>query len=142
MAALHRERYTVRSDGTQLPQTSRPELIAEMLGLLDVLEGNHVLEAGTGSGYSTALLSKLVGDHGSVVSLDIDEEMVDRAARLLREDGLENVRVLLGDGRAGYPPGAPYDRLVAWASSQAGVPPSWLEQVVADGLIVAPFPDR
>jgi protein-L-isoaspartate(D-aspartate) O-methyltransferase len=99
----------LRADGTQIPQSSRPELIAEMLRLLDVAEGSRIPEIGTGSGYSTALLCNLVGDHGSVTSLDIEEEMVTRARALLSGDGLDNVEVLVGDGRKGYPPRAPYD---------------------------------
>lgn len=60
-AAVNRNRYVLLADGTQIPQTSRPELIAEMLRLLDVAEGSRILEIGTGSGYSTALLCNLVG---------------------------------------------------------------------------------
>lgn len=67
--------------------------------------------------------------------------MAGRAAALLRQDGFENVEVLLGDGRAGYPPGAPYDRLVAWASVE-NLPSEWVEQVAPGGLIVTPTRDR
>jgi protein-L-isoaspartate(D-aspartate) O-methyltransferase len=61
--------------GSQLPQTSAPEVITRMLQLLDVWPGYHVLELGTGSGYSTALLAELVGPHGSIVSIDVDPQM-------------------------------------------------------------------
>jgi predicted methyltransferase len=66
-----RDRYVRTPDGRQLPQTSKPELIARMLQLLDVQLGHRVLEIGTGSGYSTALLAYLVGPGGQVISLDI-----------------------------------------------------------------------
>lgn len=59
-----------------------------MLRLLDVQPDHRVLEVGTGSGYSTALLAHLVGAGGQVISLDIDPEMVTRAGRLLTLDGL------------------------------------------------------
>jgi protein-L-isoaspartate(D-aspartate) O-methyltransferase len=67
-----------------------------MLRLLDVQPGHRVLEVGTGSGYSTALLAHL--------------------------DGRTNVTVLHADGRLGHPPGAPYDRLVAWAQAPQAIP--------------------
>lgn len=56
-----RDRYQRTTDGRQLPQTSKPELIATMLRLLDVQPDQRVLEVDTGSGYSTALLAHLVG---------------------------------------------------------------------------------
>jgi protein-L-isoaspartate(D-aspartate) O-methyltransferase len=143
MASVDRRRYMLRPDGTQVPQTSRPELIGDMLRLLNVSEGSRVLEVGTGSGYSTALLCKLVGDAGRGISLEVDEEMVERAAALLREDRFNNVKVLLGDGRLGYPDDAPYARLVAWASAEGEAPPGpWLEQVAVGGVIVVPLQDR
>jgi protein-L-isoaspartate(D-aspartate) O-methyltransferase len=100
-----------------------------------------VLEIGTGSGYSTALLCTLVGEEGSVISLDIDQEMVERASALLRQDGFINAQVLCADGRFGYPAGAPYERLVAWAAAENRIPAAWREQVIAGGLIVAPRQD-
>jgi protein-L-isoaspartate(D-aspartate) O-methyltransferase len=131
----------LRADGTQVPQTTRPELIGEMLRLLDVPEGCRVLEVGTGSGYSTALLCELVGARGTVISLDIDAEMVERARPLLRQGGYVNVEILLADGRLGLAAGAPYERLVAWAATDGNVPAPWVRQVVAGGVIVTPTTD-
>ena len=136
--AVRRERYMLHEDGTQVPQSSAPQVVLRMLRLLDVVAGDTVLEVGTGSGYSTALLAHLTGPAGRVVSLDIDHEMVERAARLLRRDGMRNVTVRRADGRGGYPAGGPYDRLIAWASSNQTVPEAWREQVREGGLIVAP----
>ena len=126
--------------GTQLPQTTRPELVEELLELLEVREGDRVLEIGTGSGYSTALLCDLVGSEGSVVSLDVDGELVARSASMFRDDALTQAEVLVADGVDGYPRGAPYDRIVAWAASVAP-PVSWREQIAPDGVIVAPHLD-
>jgi SAM-dependent methyltransferase len=63
---------------------SKPELIATMLRLLDVQPDQRVLEIGTGSGYSTALLAVLVGAGGQVISLDIDPDMLTRTQRAAR----------------------------------------------------------
>jgi protein-L-isoaspartate(D-aspartate) O-methyltransferase len=134
-----RDRYLCTADGRQLPQTSKSELIATMLRLLDVQPDHRVLEVGTGSGYSTALLAHLVGAGGQVISLDIDPEMVTRAGRLLALDGHTNVTVWRADGRRGHPPGAPYDRLVAWAQAPHAIPAAWTEQVHPGGIIVAPL---
>jgi protein-L-isoaspartate(D-aspartate) O-methyltransferase len=132
----------LQPDGTQVPQTSRPELIREMLRLLDVPKASCVLEVGTGSGYSTALLCMLVGDEGSVISLDVDEEMVGRGSALLSQDGFASVEVLRRDGRLGHAAGAPYERLVAWAAADDDMPAVWLEQVSPGGVIVAPLRER
>lgn len=74
-----------------------------------------------------------------MISVDIDPDVVTRALDLLRGDGRANVTVVVGDGRLGHPAGAPYDRLVAWASAGEGIPESWLDQLRPDGIIVAPL---
>jgi len=66
--------------GNQIPQTSAPEVIARLLELLDVQPGNRVLEIGTGSGYSSALLAELTGTKDNVFSIDVDPTMTERAA--------------------------------------------------------------
>lgn len=138
MVNVPRDFYVLQGDGSQLPQTSSPQIIARMLRMLDVAPGSRVLEVGTGSGYSTALLSRLVGPAGHVVSLDIDAEIVERASALLRSDGRANVDAVVGDGRRGHAAGAPYDRLIAWAAARQ-VPEDWLQQMTPGGIVVAPI---
>ena len=138
LAAVPEMRYVLGPDGRPLPQTSNPALIAAVLRLLDVAPGSRVLEIGTGSGYSTALLSRLVGPSGSVVSLDVDPGLTLRARRLLSEQGVSNAAVVAADGRGGHPPAAPFDRIVAWATASM-LPQAWVGQVTASGLIVAPM---
>jgi protein-L-isoaspartate(D-aspartate) O-methyltransferase len=130
--------YMFTADGSQLPQTSRPDVVHRMLDLLDPAPGMRVLEIGTGSGYSTALLSRLVGPAGHVRSVDVDPDLVTRADSLLRADGAHNVIVVHADGRRYLAADQPFDRLIAWGSS-AEVPATWIEQVRQDGLIVAPL---
>jgi protein-L-isoaspartate(D-aspartate) O-methyltransferase len=138
MAAVDAQQYMLEPDGAQLPQTTRPQLIARVLRMLEALPGQRVLEVGTGSGYSTALLSHIVGDEGDIVSLDVDPAMTSRAERLLSGARRSNVQVLYADGQFGHAAGAPYDRLAAWAAAKA-IPPLWVEQVRPGGIIVAPL---
>ena len=129
--------YVLQPDGHPLPQTSNPAIIAAMLRLLDVAPGSRVLEIGTGSGYSTALLSHLVGTPGGVISLEVDSDVAERARLLLAEQSVSNATVAVANGQNGYPPAAPFDRIVAWASA-GGLPQAWVSQVKVGGLVVAP----
>src|SRR6266851_1298153 len=67
---------TKRIDGVSVSSASAPEVVALMLEQLDPQPGDHVLEIGAGTGYNAALLAHLVGSRGSVVTLDIDEDLV------------------------------------------------------------------
>src|SRR5260370_7331384 len=107
LRVVDRAHFCLDAEGRPLPQTSAPEMVARMLRLLDVQPGNHVLEIGTGSGYSTALLAELVGPTGSVVSIDVDLDMTQRAASLLAEAGYHNIVLVTSDGRSAYPSPAP-----------------------------------
>jgi protein-L-isoaspartate(D-aspartate) O-methyltransferase len=122
----------------QIPQTTPTELIAAMLELLEPDVGQTVLEIGTGSGFSTALLARLVGPDGLVVSLDVDPTMTERAGRVLVADGITNVVLRQADGRTADADHAPFDRIVSWAQADRAVPAPWVEQIRAGGIVVAP----
>jgi protein-L-isoaspartate(D-aspartate) O-methyltransferase len=139
LAKINPSYYTRYADGSQVHQTSSPEIIERMLRMLCPTPGDRVLEIGTGSGYSTALLSHIVGEHGAVISVDIDADMVERASWLLREDGRTNVCVVLGDGRAGQPDQAPFNRIIAWAAAENEVPLSLVRQLIPNGILVCPL---
>jgi protein-L-isoaspartate(D-aspartate) O-methyltransferase len=128
--------YTLREDGSRLPQTSSPRIIAVMLDLLRVEPGQHVLEIGTGSGYSTALLSQLVGGTGTVTTVDIDPALTERAARRLDADGRSNVTALCGDGPQ-TSPATDADRVIAWATADR-IPAAWIRRAALGALVVAP----
>jgi protein-L-isoaspartate(D-aspartate) O-methyltransferase len=129
--------YVLEPDGQPIPQSSSPTVIAAALRLLQVSPGARVLEVGTGSGYSTALLAHLVGSDGFVVSLDVDSNLVKRARSLLAKNNLANVKLVVADGREGYSTEAPFDRIIVWATADI-LPKTWIEQLCPDGLIVAP----
>jgi protein-L-isoaspartate(D-aspartate) O-methyltransferase len=134
--AINRDAYVLKPDGTLITQTTATRGIVKSLELLDVELGMNVLEIGTGSGYSTALLEYLVGNRGKIVSIDIEPEMTERAKRLFQ--GKTHLSFITKDGRRGYKQGMPYDRIVAWATAQY-LPNEWVEQIEDQGMIVAPF---
>jgi protein-L-isoaspartate(D-aspartate) O-methyltransferase len=131
------KRYAVREDGTLLTQSTEPGLVRAVVGAADLAPGQHVLEVGTGSGYSTAVVARIVGPTGHVVSLDVNQALVERARDLLHADGLVQVEVQCQDARAGLPGGAPFDRVIAWATSPS-VPGAWLASAREGGLLVLP----
>jgi protein-L-isoaspartate(D-aspartate) O-methyltransferase len=129
--------YVLEPDGQPIPQSSSPKIIAAALRLLQVQPGARVLEVGTGSGYSTALLAHLVGSDGFVVSLDVDSNLVKRASSLLAKNNFANVKLVVADGREGYSTEAPFDRIIVWATAEL-LPQTWIEQLCPNGLIVTP----
>lgn len=133
---VDRDYYVLKEDGSNLIQTSSTEAIASGLCMLDVKPGHRVLEIGTGSGYSTALLAKIVGEFGSITSVDIDPKLTERAKGKL--SSYPWVKCITGDGREGFSPNAPYDRIIAWATPQR-LPEQWIEQLCEGGILVTPF---
>ncbi|MFL4906806.1 methyltransferase domain-containing protein [Streptomyces sp. MMS24-I2-30] len=115
---------------------SMPYVVASMLRDLDVSDGMRVLEVGTGTGWNAALLSRRLGS-SHVASVEIDAAVVEQARTALKRAGL-SPEVVQGDGRDGWPDGAPYDRVIVTAGVRA-VPPVWLEQTRPGGIILAPW---
>lgn len=121
---------------------SMPSVVLGMLALLDVQPGHHVMEIGTGTGFNTALLSKLAGRDGEVASLEVDPDIARIARRNLRNSGYgtAEVQVVAKDGSLGLPDwGQSFDRVISTASAQLGhVPYTWVEQTRPGGVIVTP----
>lgn len=128
---------TKEHDGQPTSSSSQPAIMAAMLEALAVRPGHRVLEVGLGTGYNAALLARLVGEGGRVTSVDIDEVLVAKADKALRRCGV-SVRTVVGDGRAGVPEHAPYDRIVVTASTDV-VPYAWWEQLAPGGVLVLPL---
>jgi protein-L-isoaspartate(D-aspartate) O-methyltransferase len=111
--------------------------MAEMLELLDMRPGQRVLEIGAGTGYNAALMAHIVGSGGDVTTVDVDPEIVERARRALRETGYR-ASVRDGDGRAGFPRGAPFDRVIVTACADE-IAPAWLDQLTEGGRLELPL---
>ncbi|WP_159048571.1 methyltransferase domain-containing protein [Streptomyces sp. NRRL F-4489] len=123
-------------DGVPTSSSSQPSLMLQMLGALDVRDGDRVLEIATGTGYNAALLSERLGSD-QVCTVEVDRELARVARARLGECGYEPV-VLAGDGRQGLADRAPYDRLIATCGFTS-VPPAWIAQVRSGGIIVCPL---
>ncbi|ANZ36449.1 hypothetical protein BBK82_10615 [Lentzea guizhouensis] len=108
-----------------------------MLEMLDLEPGLSVLEIGTGSGYSGALLSAAVGADGHVVSIDIDSDLVARASALHRQAYNTNIEVHAADGFGGWASAAPFDRIVAWTTPDV-LPEPWIKQASAGAVVLTP----
>lgn len=120
---------------------SQPLVVAFMIEKLDPAPGHNILDIGSGSGWTTALLSYIVGGKGKVTALEVVPE--------LKEFGEDNLKkynfvkkgiaeVICRDGSRGFKERAPFDRILVSASVQGEIPIAWKEQLKEGGKIVTP----
>ncbi|MBC5816703.1 MAG: methyltransferase domain-containing protein [Candidatus Eremiobacteraeota bacterium] len=124
--------------GVVLSTISQPAMIVEMLQQLRIAPGHRVLEIGTGSGYTTALLATLTGPTGCVVSIDLESDLVEAAQQRFEEFGLLHVHASAADGALGEAAYAPYDRVLLTVCA-ADIVAAWWEQLARGGRIVLPL---
>ncbi len=117
---------------------SQPFTQARYLEALRLRGVERVLEIGTGSGYQTALLGAIAG---TVFSVERVESLARAAQAALREAGVTNVSVLLGDGTLGWSAYAPYDAILV-AAGGPDVPPPLVEQLASGGRLLIPLGER
>ncbi len=114
---------------------SQPYVVAYMTEQLELKPEHRVLEVGTGSGYQAAILSRIARE---VVTIERYRTLAETARRRLAALGYGNVEVLVGDGLAGAPERAPYDRIIVTAAAVA-VPQPLIEQLAENGVMVLPL---
>jgi protein-L-isoaspartate(D-aspartate) O-methyltransferase len=102
---------------------------------LAVRPHHRVLEVGTGSGYQAAVLSRLVCE---VVSIERYRTLAEAARNRLHTLGFDNVEVVVGDGLAGVPARAPYDRIIVTAAAEQ-IPGALVEQLADGGIMLLPL---
>jgi protein-L-isoaspartate(D-aspartate) O-methyltransferase len=113
---------------------SQPFIVAHMSAALDVQPSHTVLEIGTGSGYQAAVLGELAR---AVYTIEIVPELARGAAATLKALGYNNVHVRAGDGYAGWPEHAPFDRIMLTAAPET-IPKPLLDQLAPRGRLIAP----
>ena len=114
---------------------SQPYVVAYMTERLAVRPEHRVLEVGTGSGYQAAILSRLCRE---VVSIERYRTLAEAARTRLTTLGYTNVEVVVGDGLAGAPDKAPFDRIIVTAAAEQ-VPQALVEQLGEGGVMVLPL---
>ncbi|MEX0979995.1 MAG: protein-L-isoaspartate(D-aspartate) O-methyltransferase [Gemmatimonadota bacterium] len=135
-AAAYEDAAVPLSQGQTL---SQPFMVAAMSQALQLTPRDRVLEIGTGSGYQTAVLSRLAAE---VFTIEYLPELSRAAVAVLRELGCVNVRARVGDGSGGWPEEAPFDAILVTAGAPA-LPASLKQQVREDGgRIVIPVGPR
>lgn len=113
---------------------SQPAVVALMTEALDLKPSHSVLEVGTGSGYHAAILGQIAE---RVVTVERFRTLAQAAAERVKRLGYTNIEIVVADGSAGYPPHAPYDRVIITAAVNE-VPLALFEQLRQGGVLVAP----
>lgn len=120
---------------------SQPSTVAIMVDLLEVQPGQKVLDVGAGSGWTTAILSKLVGPTGSVLGVERQASLIPAAQEAIaRHGGNAEIRLAL-PGVLGWPDTAPFDRILVSAEADA-LPETLVNQMGDDAILVIPVGSR
>ncbi len=117
---------------------SQPSIHARYLQLLGLTGDEKVLEIGTGSGYQTALLSRLASQ---VFSIERIAPLLEKAREVLQQMGTRNISFMLGDGTLGWSQFAPFDAILVGAGAP-DVPQAYVEQLADNGRLLIPLGDR
>jgi protein-L-isoaspartate(D-aspartate) O-methyltransferase len=117
---------------------SQPWIVAAICQALELRGDETVLEVGTGSGYSAAVLALLARE---ILTIERVSELAERAREILRDLGISNVEVVVGDGSAGMPERAPFDAIAVHATAPVP-PPTLIGQLAIGGRLVVPIASR
>lgn len=130
------EAYTDSALPIDCGQTiSQPFVVAFMTEALELDERDKILEIGTGSGYQAAVLAHLCR---RVYTVERYRELQSAADKRLRSLEIHNVTTIIGDGWLGWPPQAPFDKMIVTAAAP-DIPPALLEQLAVGGRMVIPL---
>ncbi|WP_240152062.1 methyltransferase domain-containing protein [Streptomyces mobaraensis] len=124
--------------GEMISCISAPSIVATQLEQMGAEPGHKILEAGAATGYNACLLAHLVAPDGHVWTVDVDQDLVDGAQKNLAQAGATNVTAVLGDGAAGLPEHAPFDR-IQFTVGAGDVPVGILDQLASGGRLILPM---
>jgi len=116
---------------------SQPTTVRRMLEWLEVEPGNKILDIGSGSGWTTALLARLTGPEGQVYAVEVVPELVDFGRGNCQKAGIKNAEFYQAGTALGLPRFAPYDRILVSAAANR-LPQELLEQLKNGGKLVIP----
>lgn len=116
---------------------SQPTTVEMMLGWLEPEPGNKVLDVGSGSGWTTALLAQLVGPTGMVYAVELIPELVEFGRQNVERLGIGNAKFYRTGKQLGLPKHAPYDRILVSAAAEE-LPKQLIEQLKPGGKLVVP----
>jgi len=116
---------------------SQPTTVRAMLKWLEVVKGQKVLDVGSGSGWTSALLSYLVGAKGMVVAVERVPELVRFGRNNCKSLGIKNVEFFLAGKKLGWQEEAPYDRILVSAAADE-LPMELVDQLANSGRMVVP----
>ena len=120
---------------------SQPTTVMIMTHVLELEPGENVFEIGTGSGYQAAIIAKIVGPKGKVITTEVVPELVHFAKDNLRKAKIKNVFVYEEDGSNGMPTEAPFDKIIITSACKE-FPKPLLEQLKPGGIIVGPVGNK
>ncbi|WP_217568699.1 protein-L-isoaspartate(D-aspartate) O-methyltransferase [Mesorhizobium sp. GbtcB19] len=111
------------------------DLQAAVIAALHIEPGNRVLEIGTGSGYTAAVMSRLAA---RVITVDRYKTLTEQAKQRFEALAISNIIARQADGSNGLPNEGPFDRIVAWAAFDS-LPRFLLDQLSSGGIVIAPI---
>jgi protein-L-isoaspartate(D-aspartate) O-methyltransferase len=120
---------------------SQPTTVAFMLELLNAQEGDKVLDLGSGSGWTTALLARLVGENGKVIGVEILPELVGLGKENLKKYNFKNTEIVKAEKEIGLVGEAPFDKILVSAAAE-DLPKKLTEQLKVGGTMVIPIYDE
>ncbi len=118
---------------------SAPHMVSEMCEVAELGSGMKVLEIGAGSGYQSAVMSRIIHP-GTVFTTEVVPELVNTARNNIVKAGIENVKVIEHDGSIGLKDSAPFDRIMVTCASP-GIPSPLIKQLAPEGILIIPVGD-
>lgn len=117
---------------------SQPSTVAMMLRWLQVEPGQKILDVGSGSGWTAALLSYLVGPKGYVYAVEKQPALVEFGQLNCKKSGVKNAKFFMTGKTPGLPKYAPFDRILVSAAAKGSVPAELKDQLKVGGILVIP----